>query len=283
MQFTENNNVEPRTSTPDLVSPPEPDSVSLIDLLQVIAKRSRMIIMMTLAATVISILYSLTLPNIYTAKTMILPAQEDKGLGSAMMAQLGGLASLAGASVGGATTAELYVSMMKSEAIKDPIIDRFRLMQIYKSKYRTDVYNVLDKNPDISVGKKDGIISIAVDDKDPKCAADIANSYVEELSKFAIRLNVTGAGKNRSFLEERLAKARADLANAEENLKAFQSKNKAVQVTAQTEASIKGVADLRAKLALLEVQLATYRRQFTESSQEVKTLVTSIANLNAQI
>lgn len=242
-----------------------------------------MIFFATLAAAVLSVVYSLFLPNIYTAKTMILPAQEDKGLASAMMAQLGGLASLAGASVGGATTADLYVSMLKSEAVKDPIIDRFKLMDAYDKKFRTDTYTTLDKNAAISAGKKDGIITITIDDKDPKRAAEMANSYVEELGKLAIRLNVTGAGQNRSFLEERLVKAKADLAKAEENLKAFQSKNKAVQVTAQAEASIKGVAELRAKLAAQEVQLATYRRQLTESSQEVKTLVTSVANLNGQI
>jgi uncharacterized protein involved in exopolysaccharide biosynthesis len=40
---------------------------------------------------------------------------------------------------------------------------------------------------------------------------------------------------------------------------------------------------MRANLALQEVQLATYRRQFTESSQEVKNLVTSVNNLRGQL
>ena len=257
--------------------------LSLLDMLQVIAKRSRMICLITLAAAVISLVYSLLLPNIYTAKTMVLPAQEDKGMMSAMMAQLGGLASIAGAAVGGPTTTDLYVSMLKSEAVKDPIIDRFRLMEVYKDKYRTDAYRSLDKKAVIVAGKKDGIITITVDDKDPKRAAGMADAYVEELGRLAIRLNVTRAGKNRSFLEERLGNAKADLAKAEENLKLFQSKNKAVQVNAQAEATIKGVAEMRAQLAVQEVQLATYRRQFTESSQEVKTQVTSVNNLKAQI
>ena len=261
-------------------------TVSLIDYLQVIAKRSRMIFLATLAAAVISLIYTLFLSNVYTAKTMILPAQEDKGMMSAMMAQLGGLAAIAGGAgvpIGGTTTADLYVSMLKSEAVKDPIIDRFRLMEVYGNKYRVDTYKSLDKKAVIYGGKKDGIITITVDDKDPKRAAEMANAYVEELGKLAIRLNVTGAGQNRSFLEERLGRAKADLVRAEDNLKAFQARNKAVQVTAQAEASIKGIAEMRAQLAAQEVQLATYRRQFTESSQEVKNLVTSVSNLKAQL
>jgi capsule polysaccharide export protein KpsE/RkpR len=179
--------------------------------------------------------------------------------------------------------ADLYASMLKSESVKDPIIDRFNLMEVFKNKYRTDTYKALERNTVIMTNKKDGIVTITVDDRDPKRAADIANSYVEELGNLAIRLNITGAVKNRAYLEERLTKARADLANAEDNLKEFQSKNKAVQITSQAEATIKGVADIRARLALQEVQLATYRRQFTESSQEVKNLVASIGNLKSQI
>jgi uncharacterized protein involved in exopolysaccharide biosynthesis len=260
--------------------------VGLIDYLQVIVKRRRMIFKVTLAAAVISIVISILLPNIYTAKTMILPAQEDKGLANAMMGQLGGLAVLAGesgSSIGGPTKADLYVSMMKSEAVKDPIIDRFKLMEVYKNKYRMDAYKKIDQNVLISSGKKDGIITVAVDDKDPKRAADMANAYVEELGKLAIRMNVTGAGQNRNFLEERLAMARGDLAKAEEKLKAFQSKNKAVQVTTQAQATIQGIAALRAQLASNEVQLATYRLRYTESSQEVKNLVTMVSNLKSQI
>jgi len=245
-----------------------------------------MIIGITLAVTVISIVYSISLPNIYTAKTLILPSQDDKGMMSAMMSQLGGLATIAGGagvSLGGPSTTELYVSMLNSEAVKDPIIDRFKLMDVYKKKYRTDIYKTLNKNVAVSAGKKDGIITILIDDKDPKRAAEIANAYVEELGRLAIRLNVTGAGKNRSFLEERLGQAKADLAKAEDGLKTFQSANKAVQVTAQAEATIKGLAEMKARLAVQEVQLATYRRRFTESSQEVKNLATAVNNLRGQI
>lgn len=261
-------------------------SRSLVDYLQIIAGRSRTILKITLAAAVISVVGSLLLPNIYTARTLILPSQEERGMMSAMMGQLGGLATLAagaGAQIGGPTTADLYVSMLRSEAVKDPLIDRFKLMEVYGKKYRTDAYTILDRNTLVSVGKKDGIITIAVSDKDPKRAAAMANAYATELGNLAVRLNIAGAGQTRSFLEERLVKAKAELSKAEENLKVFQAKNKAVSVTAQAEATIKGVAELRAQLAAQEVQLATYRRQFTDSSQEVKNLATSVSNLRAQI
>ncbi|MRS01633.1 lipopolysaccharide biosynthesis protein [bacterium] len=280
MQDTDKNTPEPLTPNPD------PAPLGLIDYLAVIFKYRRMIAGISIAAAIISIVYALLLPNIYTARTLVLPAQEDRGMASAMMSQMGGLASLAigaGAPLGRPSTADLYVSILKSESVKDPIIDRFKLAEVYRKKYRMDLYEMLDRICSITAGKKDGIITITVSDRDPRRAAAMANAFVEELAMLAIHLNAAGAGENRSFLEERLATAKAELAKAEENLKFFQARNKAVQVTAQAEATIKGVAELRAQLAVQEVQLATLRRQFTDSSQEVKNLVTSVGNLRAQI
>ncbi|MSM40132.1 MAG: lipopolysaccharide biosynthesis protein [Geobacter sp.] len=265
-------------STP---SPPTPPT--LLDYLQVIVKHKRMIFFTTFGATFIAALITLMMPNIYTAKAMIIPSDDDKGGMGALMSQLGGLAGLAGGTVGAKTTGELYVTMLKSETVKDPIIDRFKLMDAYKTKYRTDVYQAMDTKTIVSLGKKDGVITITVDDKDPKRAADLANAYVEELGILTAGLNMSGAGKNRAFLEKRIAEARADLSRAEDALKAFQLKNKAISVTDQAQATIAGIAQLRAQLAAQEVQLATLQRQFTDSSQEVKTAKTTAANLRAQI
>lgn len=285
MQSTDYNNPKPASSYQDPVSKsvsgPE-DEISLLDLLLVLAKRWRMIVGVTLAAGVIAALVTLTMPNIYTARTMILPSQDDKGMMSAMMAQLGSLAGLAGG-LGGPTTSDLYVTMLKSETVKDPIIDRFKLMDVYEVKYRADAYGALDSSAAISLGKKDGVITIDVDDRDPKRAADIANAYVDELGRVTARLSMGGAGKNRVFFEERLATAQADLARAEDALKTFQSRNKAVAVTEQAKATIEGVAQLRAQLAAKEVELAALRQSMTDESHEVKNLKALIGNLGGQI
>jgi len=261
----------------------ECQSTGLIFFCQVVARRSKMIFWVTVGAFVMAVAVSLSLPNIYSAKAMVVPAQEDKGLMNAMMAQMGGLVNLAAGAIGGGSASDLYVGMLKSETIKDPIIDRFKLTEVYKNKNRDDTYMALEKRVSFAAGKKDGIISISAEDKDPKRAADIANAYVEELQKLTIRLSATGAGKNRAFLEDRLSRAKADLAKAEENFKSFQGKNKAINVTEQGKAAIEGIAQLRAQLAMQEVQLASLRPLYADSSQEVKYLASSTRNLRAQI
>jgi len=74
-----------------------------------------------------------------------------------------------------------------------------------------------------------------------------------------------------------------DLARAEENLKAFQKKNKALDLPEQARGTITGVAGLTAQLAMDEVNLAALQRNLTESSQEVKSLKAVIATLKGQI
>ncbi|OGU16588.1 MAG: lipopolysaccharide biosynthesis protein [Geobacteraceae bacterium GWC2_53_11] len=258
-------------------------TVGVLDYAAILVKYRRLIIGFTLATTIITVIYALMLPNIYTARTMIIPSDDDKPSVSALMSQLGGLSGLAGGAISSKSTGDLYVTMLKSETVQDPIIDRFKLVDLYKAKFRGDAYRMLGDNSVISLGKNDGVITIEVDDKDPKLAADLANAYVEELGRLAAGLNMNGAGRNRLFLEKRIAETRADLSRAEDALKDFQSRNKSISVTDQAKATIEGLAQLRAQLAAQEVQLSTYRTQFSESSQEVKTAKTMVANLRTQI
>ena len=278
MSQPENKSLDSRISNPD------PDEINLLDLLLVLAKNWKMIVLVPFAVAVITAIYTLTLPNIYTARAMILPGEDHGGgMMGAMMAQMGGLAGLAGGLSGGATKADLYITMMNSEMIEDPIIDRFELTDLYKAKFRATAYAALNSSSTISAGKKDGVITIAVDDKDPKLAAAIANAYVEELGKLTTKLNITGAGKNRAYLEQSLTKAKVDLAAAEETLKSFQTRNKTLVVTDQAKASLEGVAQLRAQLVAMEVRMATLRQQFTDENQEIKSIKANIANLRGQI
>lgn len=263
----------------------DPDAIYLLDYLEIVVKRRRMIFLCTLAAALISAAVALSFTKVYTATARILPPQQDSGVMGMMLNQMGGagMASLAGDLLGKGGAADLYARMLESEAVRDPIIDRFNVIALEKTRYRVAAYRKLDKKVAIETGKKDGIISITVDDKDPKRAADMANAYVEELGKLLVRLNLTGVSRNKSYLEERLAKVKADFNRASDALKAFQSKNKTLALPEQAMGTIKGVADLEGQLAVEEVKLAGMRRVFTDSSQDVKNQQLVVANIKGQI
>lgn len=272
----------PKKSTHTTPYPVE-DEINLLDLLLVLAKRWRMIIGVPFVVAAITAIITLFMPNIYTAKTMIIPSEDSSSGMGALMAQLGGLVTMAGGPLGGKTTADLYVTMLKSETVKDPIIDKFKLMEKYEAKLRSNVYLTLDGATAINLGKKDGVITVSFSDEDPKLAAAIANEYVDQLGKLSAQLNMTGATNNRRFLEKQITETKADLSKAEEELKIFQSKNKSISVPDQAKATIEGVAQLRAQLAVKEVELGTLQRQFTDNSQEVKSVKAAVAQLRGQI
>lgn len=260
-----------------------PEETYLFDILLVLAKSWKYITVVPVVVAIIVLVITLFIPNTYTAKTIIIPSDSDNsGMGN-LMSQLGGLIAIAGGSVGSKTSGDQYISMLKSISIKDPLVTRFKLMDRYNVKYRVDAYNKLDEIAAISLGKKDGLITISISDEDPKLAAEMANEYVNQLGKLITRLSMNDAGENRNFLQKRLAETKADLTKAEEALRLFQDRNKAISVTDQAKATIEGVAQLRAQLAIQEIQLGTLKRQFTENSQEVKNSKSTINQLRSQI
>jgi tyrosine-protein kinase Etk/Wzc len=259
------------------------DAVGILDYLEVVLLGKKAILCITSAAFILSTIISFNLPVIYNSTAKIVPPQPDQGLMGMVMGQMGGMGGIAGDLLGKGNSTDMYVSMLETDAMSDAIIDRFDLMRVYDQKYRYDTYKELAGNVDIAAGKKDGIISITVEDTDPKRAAAIANAYVEELGRAAVRLSTGSAGQNRRFFEERLAKAKGDLARAEDALKAFQAKSKMISVTEQAEATVGGIAQIKAQLVAQESQLAVLQRQFTDSTAEVKSAKAAIAGLRREL
>ena len=74
------------------------DEINLYDLLRVIWKKKFYIGAITSLFVLISILYALSLPNIYKSSAILIPVDADSGMGG-MLQQYSGMASLAGISL----------------------------------------------------------------------------------------------------------------------------------------------------------------------------------------
>lgn len=256
----------------------EPE-VNLLELLQVLVKRKMLVVKICGLAIVGSVIYSLTLPNIYSATAKIIPPQKESAGGlSSLLGQAGGLAALAGGLGGG----DLYIGILRSRSVGDAVLKRPEIWAMYQEQ-TFDQARVSLFGSVVMQGGKDGIISITADHEDPKKAAMIANAYVDELGKATIRLNLSKVGTERAFLEKRLDLVKKELAEAENDLKSYAQQNKIVQVDSQTRASIEGIAKLKADLAAREVQLSVLRSKQTEESPEVKSQKAGLARLKGEI
>lgn len=255
--------------------------INLLDILQILAKRKKLIFCITVTIALLSVIYSLTLKSSYTATARILPPQRDAGSGlSALLGQAGGLAAMAGGLGGGLS--DLYVSILRSRSVADDVIKRLDLITKFKAKNDEAARNRLANKIRIQA-EKNGIITIVAVDGEPKQAAELANTFVEELGKTTVRLNLAKVGTERLFLEKRLELVKSDLKKAEEELKIFAQNYKVVQVESQAKASIEGIVKLKAELASKEVQLSVLRSYQTDESPEVKTLMTAIKRLHFEI
>jgi len=210
-----------------------------------------------------------------------MPPPKDSGGGAAaaLLGQLGGLGGVA-AGLGGST--DLYLGILKSRSVADAVIQRMGLMQVYKTKTWDATRKKLEGTVKFQAGK-DGIITVTAEDKEPRTAAMLANTFIQELDRTSLRLNLTKAGTERNFLEKRLVVVKQDLKNAEDEMKSFQEKYKTIKADVQAAAAIEGVARLKAEIVTKEVQLAALRHSMTDEAPEVRTLLAAISRLRGQM
>lgn len=266
--------------TDQVPSIPEDDEISLLDLLQTIVDNLRLLVLGPLAVGLAALGISFAIPPTYTAKTQFLPPQQQQSAAASMLASLGSLGGLAGAAAGLKNPADQYIAYMKSNAVKDALIDRFKLMERYDAKLREDARKTLDTAARIASGK-DGLISVEFDDKDPKFAAEVANAYVEELRTVLGRLAVTEAQQRRLFFEKQLVNAKDNLAAAEQALKATGISDSVLK--SNPASAVAGVAALKAQITAQEVKVGAMRGYLAETAPDFKQAMAELANLRAQL
>jgi uncharacterized protein involved in exopolysaccharide biosynthesis len=256
------------------------DEISLLDLLQVIVDNLRLLVLGPLVCGLAALGYAFMIPPTYTAKTQFLPPQQQQSSAASMLASLGALGGLAGAATGLKSPADQYIAFMKSVSVQDALIERFKLVEKYEAKLKTDARMALTGSVRIASGK-DGLISVEVDDKDPKFAADLANAHVDELRSLLARLAVTEAQQRRMFFEKQLQITKENFTKADLALKSS-GVSSSVLKTSPTSA-VEAVARLKAGISVQEVKLGTMRNYLTESSPDFKQALSELASLKAQL
>jgi uncharacterized protein involved in exopolysaccharide biosynthesis len=256
------------------------EEISLLDLLQTIVDNLRLLVLGPLAVGLLALVYSFTIPPTYTAKTQFLPPQQQQSAAASMLASLGSLGGLAGAVGGIKNPADQFLAYMKSVTVQDALIERFNLQDRYEAKTKIDTRFALTSKVRATSGK-DGLISVEVDDKDPKFAAELANAHVEELSKLLGNLATTEAQQRRLFFEKQLTLAKDKLIQSEIELKATGVSGSVLK--SNPTSALAGVAGLQAGVTAQEVKLGVMRGYLAETAPEFKQALNELANLKAQL
>jgi tyrosine-protein kinase Etk/Wzc len=248
--------------------------------------RYRWLISLLCLMTLLTVLViTLTSPKLYESTTTLLSPKESgpTGLLGGLVAS-GLLQQPSGLSLPSLTqNREILVSILKSRTVATAVATRFQLQERYRARHLEDAIEALRRRTEVKASFREGLISVKVEDTDPRLAAEIANYYVEQLDHLVAQFGVGEAGHQRTFLTEQLARARGQLEVAERALRQFEERNRAVVLQDQTRAAIDVAARLKAEIMAAEVQLQVIRNIATDANPDIVALRRRIGEMKRQL
>lgn len=220
------------------------DEIDLLELLKTLWQGKWLIMACTTLATAIAVGVALTMPNIYQSRVLLAPAESESTGGLAALAgQMGGLANLAGVSLGDgkASKSDIAVEIGKSRQFVTSFIRRHQLeaallastgwdKQSGQLTLNTDLYDPLRKQwvrevkPGESVeptdwelyktfsemmtldkDKKSGLVTLTLDFYSPVLAKQWADWFVQDLNQAVRERDQIEARKNIDYLHKQQA------------------------------------------------------------------------------
>jgi tyrosine-protein kinase Etk/Wzc len=280
---------------PEISSPPElpftdsrqstsaEEGIDLMKLATLLLQGKKTILRFILVAAVLTaIMVYLVMKPTYTGEAVFLPPQGSVGSSMSQLAsQLGSLGAIGGLA-GLKSPGEVYVGILGSRTVADEMVKRFDLQKVYKTKRLSDTEKTLKSSSKFVLGK-DGLITVSVEDLDPKRAADLANGYMDALREQNGRLALTDASERRLFFEEQLEREKNALADAEVDLKKTQEQTGLIVPGGQAQMEIQTSAELRAQITSRQVELASLKQGATDQNPAVVRLQTEITGLEQQL
>ena len=228
------------------------DEIDLRELFAAIWQGKWIIIAVTAVFAVASVFYALSLPNIYKSEALLAPAAEQKSGG--LSGQLGGLAALAGVSLGsgaGVDKTALAIEVIKSRDFLGRFIEtRVQLQDLMAAKswdlynntlnYDTELYNpqsqqwlreakppkqakpsvqeaykALSEILSVSQDKASGMVKLSIEHVSPYIAQSWVQTLIADLNQEMKTRDIEEAEKSIAYLQQQISQTNiADLRTA---------------------------------------------------------------------
>ena len=221
------------------------DGIDLRELFMVLWAGKIKIIAITALFAIASVIYALSVPNQYKATALLAPAQSSGGGLSGALGQLGGLASLAGVSIGGGESSEAQIAqeIMKSwNFIESFIADNDLAVEVFAAEGWSKVSNTLKIDDDVydveknewliedddtgelrppsswklfekfseqlavSEDKKSGLVSVSIEYYSPQIAKQWIDMYVSAVNAHMQQRQVAKVTNNINYLQAQIEK-----------------------------------------------------------------------------
>ncbi len=242
------------------------------ELIRLIIRNRKFIIIFVAVVSVAAVIYSLVTPQIWrsTATFYVIGDQT-----STLPFNIEGLSGLT-AGIMGTTNSQNAISAvtaMNSRQFSEKVIRHFNLIDYYKITTK-DSLKAMDsalkmlhtKTMKIGSDPETGLVTVSADTKDKKLSRDIVNYYLQQLDIYNREEKITRGKMNREFLEARVNETRAEIDSLLLALKDFQQRHNAVDIEAQTSSLIKSYSDIIATKMSTDIELELARKNYAENS-----------------
>ncbi len=212
------------------------EELDLRELWNVIWKGRKLIIVVTILFTIVSLIYAITLPNIYRSKVILAPSVSSDNAMSNLASQYGGLAAMAGISLGGGGSNEIdqALVLLHSWPFLESFINDNDLKKIILASKRwdkesgvleidSDVFDVKGNEWKIEAGqysswityekflsnlsverdKDTGFIKISIEHISPLIAKQWTEMLTNRVNLYFQNAAINNAKKSIQFLEEK--------------------------------------------------------------------------------
>jgi len=190
---------------------------------QVLVEHRKLIGIITAASTLLAMATAFLMTPIYRAEVLLAPVSEERaGSLSSLAGQFGDLAALAGVNLGtnkdktsesiaALKSRSLSVAFIEKENLKPILFPRKWSADNKKWKDQNDVptdwetYEIFDKDiRTVSVDRKTGLVTLAIEWKDSALAAKWANGLVKQVNTRLRNEAIDEAEKSSEYLEKQL-------------------------------------------------------------------------------
>jgi uncharacterized protein involved in exopolysaccharide biosynthesis len=260
-------------------------SIRITRFLRLCWVKRRMISGILATGILLSLLYALSQPVMYTSTTTLMPP-ENGSSNSNLMSLLSSAAPASGvgsAALGMKTTGAEFVGIMGSRTVQESLVKRFDLVHHYKGKLVEDACTRLKADTTIHEDPRSGIITISVKADDTVLASNIASGYVTELDRIVTNNSTSAARRERIFLEGRLSYIKNDLDNSAKTLSQFSAKSRTIDVPSQGKAMMDFGLRLQDQMVVARADLAGLKQSYSEDNAKVRAARAQIAVLQRQI
>lgn len=200
-------------------APVEEDEINLLDLLIVLLKHKVMIASVVVLAGIAAVVISLLMTNIYRSECTIAPTGQEKGAGG--LAALGGFGAMIAseAGIGAAGSIEQFDVVLKSRELTNVIVRQYNLLPFLfenswdaenkrwkkKPPKLEDIHKAIQNLLKVAPDKKQNILKVTFESKDPKMAQTILNYYIVGLSEFLRQQVLEDSAAQQKLLYQQLA------------------------------------------------------------------------------